>query len=115
LAISGGIAGLFSGLLGVGGGFVIVPALQRYTNLVTQSIVATSLAVIALVSLTGVLFSATTGALNWVVAIPFCIGAFAGMMIGRLASSRLAGPQLQISFAVLSAIVAAGMMIKSIA
>ena len=115
LAISGGIAGLFSGLLGVGGGFVIVPALQRYTNLVTQSIVATSLAVIALVSLTGVLFSATTGALNWVVAIPFCAGAFAGMMVGRLISSRLAGLQLQISFAVLSAIVAAGMMIKSIA
>ncbi|MEQ1743054.1 MAG: sulfite exporter TauE/SafE family protein [Candidatus Nitrotoga sp.] len=115
LAISGGIAGLFSGLLGVGGGFVIVPALQRYTDLVTQSVVATSLAVIALVSLTGVLFSATAGALNWVVAVPFCAGAFAGMMVGKLISSRLAGPHLQISFAVLSAVVAAGMMIKSIA
>ena len=115
LAISGGIAGLFSGLLGVGGGFVIVPALQRYTDLAIQSVVATSLTVIALVSLTGVLFSATAGALNWVVAIPFCVGAFVGMMVGRLISSRLAGPQLQISFAVLSAVVAAGMMIKSIA
>ena len=115
LAISGGIAGLFSGLLGVGGGFVIVPALKRYTDLVIQSVVATSLTVIALVSLTGALFSATAGAMNWVVAIPFCAGAFAGMMVGRLISSRLAGPHLQISFAVLSAVVAAGMMIKSIA
>ncbi len=115
LAISGGIAGLFSGLLGVGGGFVIVPALQRYTDLVTQSVVATSLTVIALVSLTGVLFSATAGALGWVVAIPFCAGAFTGMMVGRLISSRLAEPKAQISFAVLSAVVAAGMMIKSIA
>lgn len=115
LAISGGIAGLFSGLLGVGGGFVIVPALQRYTDLVTQCVVATSLAVIALVSLTSVLFSAAAGAFNWVVAIPFCVGAFAGMMVGKLISFRLAKPQLQISFAVLSTVVAAGMMIKSFA
>lgn len=115
LAMSGGVAGLFSGLLGVGGGFVIVPALQRYTDLVIKSVVATSLTVIALVSLTGVLFSATADALNWVVAIPFCAGALAGMMAGKLISSWLAGPQLQISFAVLSAVVAVGMMIKSFA
>lgn len=116
LAISGGIAGLFSGLLGVGGGFVIVPALQRYTDLVMQSVIATSLTVIALVSLVGVLFSATTGTMNWAVAIPFCTGAFTGMIIGKLISSRLTNPRLQISFfAILSAIVAAGMMIKSIA
>jgi uncharacterized membrane protein YfcA len=115
LAISGGVAGLFSGLLGVGGGFVIVPALKRYTDLVNKSVVATSLTVIALVSLTGVLFSATADALNWVVAIPFCAGALAGMMAGKLISSRLAGPQLQINFAVLSAVVAVGMMIKSFA
>jgi len=114
LAMSGGVAGLFSGLLGVGGGFVIVPALQRYTDLVIQSVVATSLTVIALVSLAGVMFSATAGTLNWAVAIPFCAGALAGMMTGKLISSWLTGSQLQISFAVLSAVVAVGMMIKSL-
>ena len=41
LMLSGGIAGFLSGLLGVGGGFVIVPALKRYTDLPVQSIVAT--------------------------------------------------------------------------
>ena len=48
LALSGTVAGLLSGLLGVGGGFVMGPALQRYTDLVMRSVVATSLAVIDL-------------------------------------------------------------------
>ena len=56
LAFSGVVAGVLSGLLGVGGGFVMLPALQRYTDLTTQSVVATSLAVIALVSISGVIF-----------------------------------------------------------
>ncbi|HGN1706923.1 TPA: sulfite exporter TauE/SafE family protein [Providencia rettgeri] len=48
-SILGGIgilAGLLTGLLGVGGGFVIVPALRRVTNLSMKSIIATSLMVI---------------------------------------------------------------------
>ena len=45
---TGAVSGVLSGLLGVGGGFVIVPSLSRFTNLQMRSIVATSLAVIAL-------------------------------------------------------------------
>ncbi|WP_426173666.1 sulfite exporter TauE/SafE family protein [Massilia sp. TWR1-2-2] len=113
LALSGTVAGLLSGLLGVGGGFVMVPALQRYTDLAMQSVVATSLAVIALVSVTGVVASAATGGMVWSVALPFSAGALAGMLGGRLVSARLAGPQLQIGFAVVSAAVAVGMLVKS--
>lgn len=114
LALSGTIAGLLSGLLGVGGGFVMVPALRRFTNLDMQSIVATSLAVIALVSLTGVLTSAVAGVLEWRVAIPFSAGALAGMFGGRLVSERLAGPYLQMGFAAVSTAVALGMIARSV-
>lgn len=55
------LAGLLSGLLGVDGGFVLVPALQRCINSSMKSVVATSLAVIALVSVGGVLSSAFAG------------------------------------------------------
>lgn len=113
LALSGTVAGLLSGLLGVGGGFVMVPALQRYTDLAMRSVVATSLAVIALVSVTGVVTSAATGGMVWSVAIPFSAGALAGMLGGRMVSARLAGPHLQIGFAVVSAAVAIGMIVKS--
>ncbi len=112
LALSGTVAGVLSGLLGVGGGFVMVPALQRYTDLAMQSVVATSLAVIALVSVTGVVASAATGGMAWGVAMPFSAGALAGMLAGRTVSARLAGPQLQLGFAVISALVAVGMIAK---
>jgi hypothetical protein len=114
LALSGSVAGLLSGLLGVGGGFVMVPALQRYTDLAMQSAVATSLAVIALISAAGVVTSAASGGLAWSIALPFAAGALAGMLGGRSLSGRLSGPHLQMAFAGVSALVAAGMIVKAL-
>lgn len=113
LALSGVVAGGLSGLLGVGGGFVMIPALQRYTDLSMQSVVATSLAVIALVSASGVAVSAASGHLPWMVALPFSAGSVVGMAGGRMLASRLAGPRLQQGFALLSAGVAAAMLVKA--
>ena len=107
LTVSGIVAGGLSGLLGVGGGFVMVPALQRYTNLNAQSVLATSLAVIALVSMSGVAASSAAGHLQWAVALPFSVGALFGMTGGRLIAARLAGPHLQRGFAAVSMLVAA--------
>jgi uncharacterized membrane protein YfcA len=73
LALSGPAAGLLSGLLGVGGGFVMVPALRRHTDLAMQPAVATSLAVIALISASGVATSSASGALAWGIALPWMI------------------------------------------
>jgi uncharacterized membrane protein YfcA len=112
LTLSGSVAGLLSGLLGVGGGFVMVPALQRYTDLAMQSAVATSLAVIALISMTGVASSAAAGTLAWGIALPFSAGALAGMLGGRRLSARLSGVHLQTAFAGVSALVALGMIAK---
>ncbi len=82
---------LCTGLLGVGGGFVMVPALRRATNLPMESIVATSLAVIALVSCAAVTSSAASGHLDSPVALPFSIGAVCGMLGRRLVARRAGG------------------------
>lgn len=113
LAVAGAIAGVLSGLLGVGGGFVMVPALQRYTDLASQAVVATSLAVIALVSLAGVGSSFATGQLDLAVALPFATGGAVGMGAGTLLSTRLSPKNLKLTFAVICAAVAIGMVVKS--
>lgn len=114
LALSGGAAGLLSGLLGVGGGFVMLPAMQRYTDLPVKSAVATSLAVITLISASGVAAAAAQGGIEWHMAAPFAAGALAGMLGGRALAARAAGPALQKAFALMSAVVAAGMIAKAL-
>jgi uncharacterized membrane protein YfcA len=102
MAGTGAVSGILSGLLGVGGGFVIVPSLSRYTNLATRSVFATSLAVIALVSVGGVTAAAWQGSIAWSIAGPFAVGAIAALLMGRLMAARLAGARLQQAFAVTS-------------
>jgi hypothetical protein len=113
LSTAGIIAGVLSGLLGVGGGFVMVPALQRYTDLAMQSVIATSLAVIALISLTGVVTSMSAGHFNFVIGIPFAGGALAGMLLGGGISPRLSSRHLKMAFALISTAVAVGMLIAA--
>jgi uncharacterized protein len=114
MVVSGGLAGFLSGLLGVGGGFVIVPALKRVTNLPARAIVATSLGVIALVSLGGAVTAAMLGRMTWDVAIPFALGSLLGMLLGRQLAQRLSGPRLQQAFAFFAGGVAIVMFVNAL-
>ena len=113
LSLTGLLSGLMSGLLGVGGGFVIIPALTRYSDLDQRSILATSLGVITLVACGSVAAAAAGGSIAWPVAIPFGAGAVAGLLAGRLIAARLAGPRLQQSFAVVCLLVAGLMLARA--
>ena len=113
LTLTGVAAGLLSGLLGVGGGFVIVPALSRFTELSARSVVATSLAVIALASIGGVGAAAWHGAIAWDIALPFAAGSVAASLLARVIAARVAGPRLQQGFAVVSAGVAVLMLMRA--
>ncbi len=112
MAAAGTLSGFLSGLLGVGGGFVIVPALRMVTNLPMRSIVATSLAVITLVSLAGAATATVMGSMPWATAWPFALGAAAGLLGGRLIAKQLAGPHLQLIFALVGFLVAALMVLR---
>ena len=103
LSAAGLGTGLVSGLFGVGGGFLIVPALRKVTDLTVAGIIATSTMVIALVSSSTALTAAVAGRLHGTAAGGFAAGAIGGMLAGRLLGSRLGGPRLQQGFALLTA------------
>lgn len=92
------LTGFMLGLLGVGGGFVIIPALTPYINLEMKSIVAASLAVIALVSIGGVAAAAISSVMYWQAGVPFAGGAVKGLIAGRQLAHKLAVPRLQQAF-----------------
>lgn len=106
LSLAGLGTGFLSGLLGVGGGFVIVPTLRKVTDLPINAIVATSMMVITLVSSGAVVSAAVAGHLPSAAALPFAAGAVIGMLGGGLVAKRIAGPRLQQGFAMLTACVA---------
>ena len=100
LALSGAVTGCLSGLFGVGGGFLIVPALMLVASLPIHRAVATSLLIIALISAAGTTSYLLAGRpLNLSTTALFVLGGLLGMGLGAVLSRRLAGPLLQKLFA----------------
>ena len=99
-------------MLGAGGGFVIVPALRRYTDIPVRSSMATSLAVIALVSCSGVVAASFSGKVQWDVALPFGSGAITALILGRILSQHMDNAGLMRIFAMVCVLVAGLMLAK---
>ena len=114
LMVAGSLAGFLSGLLGVGGGFIIVPALKRYTDLPVKSIVATSLGVLAIITGGGAIFSAAAGNLNVLIAAPFAIAALGGLLLGLLLGKKLSGPHTQLIFSIFTLVIAISLLAKGV-
>ena len=110
----GALAGFLSGLLGVGGGFFIVPALRRFTNISMHGAVATSLMVIALVSAGGVTAALVQGA---VLPMPatgvFALATVLGVALGRKLSARLAEQTIQRTFVVMLLLTSASLVVRA--
>lgn len=106
LMITGSLAGFLSGLLGVGGGFVIVPSLRKVSNFDMQTIIATSLMAIAIVSVVSISIYLLHSNILWQIAIPFAASTMVSMLIFRLISPRIPAVISQRGFAVLALIAA---------
>ena len=113
LASIGVSSGIMTGMLGVGGGFIIVPALRQFSNVSMHGIVATSLMVVALVSGTTVATAVWAGARIPELAWPFIAFATFGMLVGRSATSHVSTSLLQRIFGVVAALVAVLMLTKT--
>jgi len=101
LSLTGLITGVLSGMFGVGGGFIIVPALTFVTQLSIHRAVATSLFVISLIGTSGLVSGVLSEReISWVIAATFIPGGIVGLIVGQQIAKRLAGSKLQMAFAI---------------
>ncbi|WP_299039668.1 sulfite exporter TauE/SafE family protein [uncultured Pseudokineococcus sp.] len=107
--------GFLTGFLGVGGGFVVVPALVLALGFTMPVAVGTSLLVVALNS--GVALAARTGSaavFDWAVIVPFTLGAVAASFAGSRVAARVSPTVLTRTFAVLLVAVAAWVLLDAL-
>jgi uncharacterized membrane protein YfcA len=89
IVAAGTAVGFLTGLFGVGGGFVIVPALALILELPMPEAIGTSLLVIAINSAVALSTRIATTTIDWNVTIPFTIAAILGVMTGSKLADRL--------------------------
>ena len=93
--------GFLSGMFGVGGGIVIVPALVMFSGMPIHRAVGTSLLVIVLISFSGgVTHVLANHDMSLKVTILFVAGGVLGLFISNFVAKKISGPRLQRVFAV---------------
>jgi uncharacterized membrane protein YfcA len=114
LALVGLGTGFLSGLLGVGGGFLIVPALVLVTRMGVHRAVATSLLIISVIGIAGAATAIWQGRIDWTLLWPFAAGGALMMIATRSFAHRLAGPGLQRTFAIVIVLVGIAMLATNV-
>lgn len=98
-------AGLLSGLFGIGGGTIIVPALALWLGMSQKLAAGTSVAAILPTAVIGAVSYAIQGNVDWVAALCLAIGIVAGAQLGTYLLARLPVGAIQWSFMAFLAVV----------
>lgn len=107
--------GLLTGFFGVGGGFVVVPALTLVLGLPMTTAVGTSLLVVGINSVSSLVARAAGGLiLDWGILAPFVVLAILGTLIGARLTRRIDQTRLQTAFIALLVLVALGVGAQNI-
>ena len=111
---SGVVVGFLTGLLGVGGGFLIIPALVLLLGLPMTVAVGTSLVIIVINSVAGFAAHAGDAALDYRLALTFTAAAVVGSLASARVASRLPAERLRRWFAYLVFAVAAFVVVQAL-
>ncbi len=88
LAAVGTLAGLLSGLLGIGGGTVMVPGFTQIAGLPLKRAIATSLACVGIFAVPGTITHALLGNIDWRFALLLTVGMIPGARLGAALTIR---------------------------
>lgn len=113
VSLIGMVVGLLTGFFGVGGGFVIVPALTLVLGFPMRMAVSTSLLIIVLVAVGGLVGHLQTGQLDWPLIGLLLLGSVIGMTGGSWVAQQVSQAILAKGFAAIAILVAIVMMIHN--
>ena len=102
----GVVAGLLSGLLGIGGGVIMVPAFTELLGLPLKSAIATSLVCVGIFGVPATITHAVLGDIDWRLAALLTIGVIPGARIGASLTIRTAERRLRVAVGVFLGLVA---------
>jgi uncharacterized protein len=105
LAAIGALTGTYSGFLGLGGGFVLVPLLMRWLGFKIKPAIGTSLAAIAILAVPGTLTHALLGHVDWWLAGALALGVVPGAWLGSRITLGASDRAIRIAFAVMLVLV----------
>lgn len=113
ILVAGLTVGFLTGFLGVGGGFIVVPALVMILGYNMPMAVGTSLLIIAINS--GVSLTARFGHnhFDWSIIVPFTLAAVLASVLGKRIANQLPASALTRAFAALLLIVAVAMSVET--
>ncbi|WP_170452267.1 sulfite exporter TauE/SafE family protein [Ruegeria arenilitoris] len=99
--------GILSAIMGVGGGFIMVPAMIYILGMPTKVVIGTSLfQIIFVAGFTTMIHASTNFSVDIVLALFLLIGGVVGAQFGSMVGARLKAEQLRVLLAVLVMIVA---------
>ena len=112
----GFVVGMLSAIMGIGGGFIIVPAMIYILRMPTNVVMGTSLAqIIAVTAITTVLQATSNYAVDIILAGLLVMGGVVGAQLGVRAGAKLRGEQLRLLLAVMVLTVAVGLAYQLVA
>lgn len=114
VVVLGLLVGFLTGFLGVGGGFLVVPALVIALRMPMTAAIGTSLFVIAINSATGLVARAGAFDFDVAVVLPFAAAAVIGTLLGKRVADRFSGPTLATAFAGMLLAVGAFVAVESV-
>jgi uncharacterized membrane protein YfcA len=98
----GFFAGMLTVLLGVGGGFIVVPAMIYLLGMSAQVVVGTSLMqILAVTAVTTMVHATTTKSVDIVLAVLLLVGSVAGAQVGANLSQRIRPAVLRLALAIM--------------
>jgi uncharacterized membrane protein YfcA len=100
------VAGLLSGLLGIGGGVIMVPAFGELLSMSLKSAIATSLVCVGIFGVPATLTHAVLGDIDWRLAVLLAIGVIPGARIGAALTIRTGERRLRLVVSAFLALVA---------